>query len=141
MNGVDQAPGTTDRRVATTDRRVFLAGLDPIGLVDILDDAHPDYLERAGMKTVKLAELVAIDAIGVAGFDLNFYRQLVRDTSDAPEKLEPLRRWTCNPHVFLQTTALVDARTLDMVERTIRDAVARDGRPDDSAWRPSNATT
>jgi hypothetical protein len=36
----------------------------PIGLVDILDDAQPDYLERAGMKTVKRAELVAIGAIG-----------------------------------------------------------------------------
>jgi len=80
---------------------------------------------RSLMVAVASTRTVAVDAIGMAGFDLNFYRQLVRNTSDAPEKLEPLRRWTRDPHVFLQTTALVDARTLDMVERTIRDAVAQ----------------
>ena len=65
---------------------------------------------------------IAVDAIGTAGFDLNFYRQLVRNGLEATT-LEPLRRWTMNPSLLLQTSTLVDAGTLDMVERTVRDAV------------------
>lgn len=57
------------------------------------------------------------------GFDLTFYREYIRNTKDAPGGMEPLRRWTTNPRVFLEPTSLVDANTVDMVERVIRDAV------------------
>lgn len=66
---------------------------------------------------------VTVDAIALAGFDLNFYRQLVRNGFEQPTSLQPLRRWTRNPNVFIQTGA--DAATLDMVEAVIRDSVPR----------------
>ena len=41
---------------------------------------------------------LALDAISESGgFDLAFYRQLVRNGYAHPEKLEPLRRWTSTP--------------------------------------------
>ena len=50
------------------------------------------------------------------GFDLNFYRQLVRNTDDAPDKLEPLRRWTRTRSIYLKTVdeagELIDGATL-----------------------------
>lgn len=67
---------------------------------------------------------VSVDAIALAGFDLNFYRQMVRNGLDTQgSALQPLRRWTRDVHVFLQTDA--DVRTLDMVEQTLRDAIPR----------------
>jgi hypothetical protein len=70
---------------------------------------------------------VNVEAIGLAGFDLNFYRQLVRNTLDAPERMEPLRRWTQNPSIYLKTLddagVALDARTLDVTEATIRETV------------------
>lgn len=77
---------------------------------------------RSLMVAVGSSRDVNVDAIGVAGFDLNFYRQFVRNGFDAPAGSEPLRRWTRNPMVYIQT-ATIDAKTLDMVERTVRESV------------------
>lgn len=72
---------------------------------------------------------VAVDAIGVAGFDLTFYRQMVRNTFDAPAGMEPLRRWTRTPSIYLKTVdeagATIDATTLATVEATAMDAIPR----------------
>jgi hypothetical protein len=66
---------------------------------------------------------VAVDAFALAGgFDATFYRELVRNTLDAPTSSEPLRRWTVNPNVYLQT-GIADAKTLDMVEAITREMV------------------
>lgn len=62
---------------------------------------------------------VTVDAISTTGFDLNFYRELVRNSFEGG--MEPLRRWNQNPSIYIQTGA--DAATLDMVERTIRETV------------------
>lgn len=71
---------------------------------------------------VGAARTVAIGAIGLSGgFDLGFYRELVRNGFEGGN--EPLRRWTRNPSVFLQTGQ--DAATLDIVEAVVRDAVPR----------------
>lgn len=66
---------------------------------------------------------VTVDAIAVNGFDLNFYRALVRNGFEEPETLQPLRRWTKHPNVFIQTGA--DTATLDMVEAVVRDSIPR----------------
>lgn len=64
---------------------------------------------------------VAVNAIAMGGsFDLNFYRQLVRNAHEGG--MEPLRRWTRNPNVYIQTTG-IDAGTVAMVEAVIRDTV------------------
>jgi hypothetical protein len=36
-------------------------------------------------------------------FSLVFYRQLVRDGLESPAALEPVRRWTTNPNIYLRT--------------------------------------
>lgn len=83
-------------------------------------------------RTVRVAAMntrsVAVDAIALDGtFSLDFYRQLVRDGLESPGRLQPLRRWTINPSVYLRvvddTGAAIDARTLDATERAIRESV------------------
>src|SRR5690606_26501153 len=36
-------------------------------------------------------------------FSLDFYRQLVRNAHEAPEQLQPLRRWDANPNFYINT--------------------------------------
>jgi len=67
---------------------------------------------------------VSVDAITLSGgFDLDFYRAFVRNNHDAPGQLQPLRRWTRAPLVYVRTIdetgAPIDAVTL----RTVIDAV------------------
>ena len=68
-----------------------------------------------------------VDAIALAGgFDLDFYRQLVRNGFDLISgHLEPLRRWTRNPQIYLRTVdeagASIDAKTLDSTELALID--------------------
>ena len=69
------------------------------------------------------ARAVAVDAIATAGFDLDFYRQIVRNGLELPQQLQQLRRWTSSPKLYLQVPTTMDAATLDMVERTIRETV------------------
>ena len=45
--------------------------------------------------------LSAISLTG--GFDLTFYRQFVRNAHDAPDIMQPLRRWTTAPALYVQT--------------------------------------
>jgi hypothetical protein len=68
---------------------------------------------------------LAVDAIAVgSGFDLNFYRQLVRDAGESAT-LQPLRRWNQNPSLYLQTGTGADTRTLDMIEAVGRASVSQ----------------
>lgn len=47
---------------------------------------------------------VALTAIAVgANFDLNFYREMIRNGFEAPGLLEPLRRWTRAPRIYLRS--------------------------------------
>lgn len=71
---------------------------------------------------------VALDVITQgSGFDMTFYRQLVRGTYDQPQAPLSLRRWTRAPNVYLRTVddagAAIDAKTLDSTEQAIREAV------------------
>jgi hypothetical protein len=61
------------------------------------------------------------DAISEAGFDMSFYRALVRNGLES-STLEPVRRWTRSPSVYLQTGG-IDTATLTMVETVIRESV------------------
>lgn len=71
---------------------------------------------------------LAVSAIALGGsFDLTFYRQFVRNGFERPSTLQPLRRWTQNPNIYLKTLddagVALDARTLDVTEATIRETV------------------
>lgn len=105
----------------TVQWQTFLTGSIPFVI------SGPNLLTRT--TTIALANrTLNLDAIALSGgFDLNFYRSFVRNSYDAPTQLEPLRRWTQNPNVYLRTiddagTAL-DAKTLDVAEAAIREAV------------------
>lgn len=74
------------------------------------------------------ARTVAVQAISLSnGFDLTFYRQLVRNGFEAPAQLQPLRRWTRTPQIYLKTVdeagEAIHAPTLDLIEATLRTAV------------------
>jgi len=82
---------------------------------------------RSVLVSVAVSRDLNVDAIALAGFDLTFYRQLVRNGTETPTGLEPLRRWTENPQFYLRTvddagTAL-DIQTLDRTEAVIRETV------------------
>jgi hypothetical protein len=83
---------------------------------------------RSVMLAVNGTREVSVDAIPSAGFDLNFYRQLVRNGFEQPAALQPLRRWTEAPRIYLKTVdeagAAVDARTLDATTRAIVETAA-----------------
>jgi hypothetical protein len=77
-------------------------------------------------RTLQVAMLgtrdLAVDAIALGGqFDLNFYRQFVRDSTENAN-LQWIRRWTTSPNLYLQT-GLADARTLELIERIARESV------------------
>lgn len=84
---------------------------------------------RSLMVAVGSSRDVNVDAIGVAGFDLNFYRQFVRNGFDAPAGSEPLRRWTRNPMVYLKTVdeggAAISPALLDSVSATLMNAASQ----------------
>jgi hypothetical protein len=71
---------------------------------------------------------VTLDLIPLAApFSMDFYRQFVRNTYDAPTKLEPLRRWTDNPRFYVRTVdeagRPIEADVLNLVVSTIPRAV------------------
>jgi hypothetical protein len=65
-----------------------------------------------------------VDAIALAGFDLNFYQQLVRNGLEAPDTLQRLRRWTRTPQIYLKTVdeagEAIHGPTLDLIESTAK---------------------
>jgi hypothetical protein len=71
---------------------------------------------------------VNVDAIALTeGFDAAFYRELVRDAFETPSDIQPLRRWTRTPSVYLKTVdeagEAIHGPTLDLIEATVKDAV------------------
>lgn len=62
-----------------------------------------------------------------SGFDLAFYRELVRNGYVTPADLQPLRRWTRNPNIYIRTAddtgAPMDTRLLDLAERAFIETV------------------
>lgn len=62
-------------------------------------------------------------------FDLAYYRQLVRNAHEAPDKLEPLRRWsTVNPSFYVntfnpKTGSPLEAAEVALVVQALREAV------------------
>lgn len=59
----------------------------------------------------------------MATFDIGFYHQIACDTFDRPGGLQPIRRWTKPPSIYLRTVddagAAIDAKTLDSTEHAM----------------------
>ena len=63
-------------------------------------------------------------------FSLPFYRELVRDGRENPSRLEPLRRWTTSPNIYLRTLNPKTGNPLTIAEvsallQNVRDAVSQ----------------
>jgi hypothetical protein len=62
-----------------------------------------------------------------APFSLDFFRQLVRNTHDAPDTMEPLRRLTVAPALYIRTVddagRTIDPATVNLVESVVRRSV------------------
>lgn len=89
----------------------------------------PGILTRSLVYAADVSRIVAADAVVLKPpFDLDFYRQLVRNDLEAPGQLQPLRRWSSAPSVYVQTVDTanrpIDTGTLDSTVGTIRAAVA-----------------
>jgi len=78
---------------------------------------------------------VAIDAISTAGFDLAFYRMLVRNSLESAT-LEPLRRWPAAPSIYLRTIR-ADGVAIDAAMLNTVDAVIREAMPQWSGFSPA----
>jgi hypothetical protein len=71
---------------------------------------------------------VTVDAIALAGdFEPAFYRELVRDAFETPADVQPLRRWTRTPSIYLKTVdeagEAIHGPTLDLIEATVKEAI------------------
>ena len=114
-------PTTTATTDGSGDFRLVVPG--PFASVRLVLES-PSTLVRSVQVGASTSRDVTLDAIALGGgFDLAFYRQLMRNGLDGTGS-EPLRRWTRNPNVYLQTQN-IDARTLNLAEAVIRDVVPR----------------
>jgi hypothetical protein len=91
----------------------------------------PAILTRGLTIATSTSRDLSLDAIPLAhGFDLTYYRKLVRNTSDAPDGMRALRRWTTAPRVYIRTVdeagTPIDDATLAATEAALGD--------DASAW-------
>lgn len=82
----------------------------------------PGVVTHGGMLTAGATRSLNLDAIvQSAAFDLGFYRELARNSLEAP--VQPLRRLAVAPRVYIRTVdaagRAIDAATLDSVSSTI----------------------
>jgi hypothetical protein len=93
--------------------------------------SHPDFLPRELYLNWQrgLRENVTVDLIPLAApFSVAFYKALVRNAYDDPTTLQPLRRWTSNPSVYVrsadQTGRAIEPEVMALVLATIPRAVS-----------------
>lgn len=65
--------------------------------------AGPGLLTRTGYFGNGGSRTVDLDAFALGGFDQAYFRALLRNGYSSPNALEPLRRWTRAPRIYLQT--------------------------------------
>jgi len=125
LGGLSVALGTT---TTTTDGSgTFSASMLPAANVSLM-------LTGSGIvpRTIRVAATntrdVTADAIALgSGFDLNFYRQFIRDGLDTPAANYPLRRWTKQPQILLKTVdeagTAINGPTLASTEQALRESL------------------
>jgi hypothetical protein len=123
VNGTkaDASGGAFSFTLPTTMRGLLTLSISGGGLID-----RRTYFAGGNSRTV-IVDAIADGNGNGNGFDLNFYREIVRNGFEAPSNLQPLRRWTRAPQVYLKTIdesgAPIDAKTLDTTERAIVESV------------------
>lgn len=153
------------------------AVLEPTGFPSVTADAAGEFVFQADtwpqftpfLVTVQAAGFITREAqvtwqagartgveIGLirdaAPFSLDFYRQLVRNSTETPTALQPLRRWNESPRFYMRTVEegtgrAVEPEVLAFVHEWLGRAVPMwtgwptpvietgpDGRPDQAGW-------
>lgn len=133
-NGMQPLPGlavsvTTGQTAATDANGMFAIELPGDGGTRQLKLEGPSIVERVVFLGSPTAREISVDAIALtAGFDLEYYRRLVRRPPSQPEQLLPLRRWTRAPMIYLRTVdeagQAIDTITLETVANALSSGVA-----------------
>lgn len=100
--------------------------LSPVSLLTI---SGPNILTHHAEIISTTSRDLPLSAIAMdGGFDLAFYRELVRDNHDSPGLLRPLRRWTTSPRIYLRTIDdagnPVESATVDAVQSLLADSIS-----------------
>lgn len=111
----------------TTDASGAFSSTLPFGSLRV-SVSGPGVFPRSLMASLNANRDLPLDVIAIGGgFDATFYRQFVRNTFDAPAGMEPLRRWTRAPTIYLKTVdeagVSLDAATLNATEQALRETV------------------
>jgi hypothetical protein len=119
----------TGLQAMTNDNGDFTFSFAPgtTGSSPLVQITGSNIITRQALMNLTGSRNLSTDAIVTGGmFDLDFYRQIVRDACDAPGTLALLRRWTSPPKIYLRTVdeagADVGNRTLDPTEAALRDS-------------------
>ncbi len=100
------------------------------GTTSLMTFSAESIVPRSLVFAVSQTRSVDADAIALgSGFDLAFYRRLIRNDFEEPGMRQPLRRWTRTPSFYLKTVDEIGEPILpvflDFVENTVKDAVPR----------------
>lgn len=63
----------------------------------------PGLLTRTGFFTGSGPRTLDLDAFALAGFDSAYFRAIARNGYEEPDALQPLRRWTRAPRLYIRT--------------------------------------
>lgn len=115
--------------VTTDGAGTFTAQLSTVSATTLLLSGA-SIVPRSLLVAANSSRDVSVNAIALTGrFDLTFYREMIRNSFGAPGTLEPIRRWTRTPQIYLKTVdeagAPIDGPTLNLIEATITDIVPR----------------
>jgi hypothetical protein len=86
----------------------------------------PTILSRGLTIGTSASRTLTIDAVVLGnGFNLDYYRKLVRDAAESPDIVRSLQRWTRAPRVYLKTVDEeghpIDGATLSLTESALQD--------------------
>src|SRR5262245_57787307 len=127
LSGVSVVTSTATRTTDSSGAFSFTfngAGSDGSFLVTL---NSPSIVTRTTRFRLNTHEVAALSAFSLdRGFDLNYFRQLARGSVDLPQ-LQPIRRWTRNPSVYIRTIGdagrALDPQALDLAQNTIADTI------------------
>lgn len=100
---------------AVTDATGMFTMRFPPGTASQLTLDGDSIVRRSLVASVNQTRTLDLDAIALGGgFDLTYYRELVRDAADSPGVLRALRRWTRTPALYVRTVD-TQGRPIDTV--------------------------
>lgn len=97
-----------------------------LGPTPLLVLSAPTFVERSVWLSFVSSRDVSIDVLVPAeGFDLAYYRKLVRNGHEMPDQLQPLRRWSIAPKLYIRTVdeagRTVDPNYVNVAAAALRD--------------------